>query len=222
MKPALYLLPILAVTVVLLIRAEFRNQWRQVYLFKPLSTLLVIAMALLSLAQPGWNQLYSQGVLVGLLFSLGGDVALMFQQHRRAFVLGLALFLVAQIVYAWVFARLGRSSAWDWVSASLLLLAGVELYRRMLPNLGAMKAPVIVYILAISLMVNRAFSTLASPLFLPFQAWMVAGGALSFYISDLILAYNRFCQPWKYHRISLAFYYCGQMLIALAASFFAA
>jgi uncharacterized membrane protein YhhN len=49
---------------------------------------------------------------------------------------------------------------------------------------------------------------------------MVAAGALLFYFSDMILALNRFCIPFKYHRISLALYYSGQALITLTASYF--
>jgi hypothetical protein len=35
-----------------------------------------------------------------------------------------------------------------------------------------------------------------------------------------MLAANRFWRPWRYNRISLAFYYGGQLLIALAAGYF--
>ena len=47
----LFPIPLLAVTVTLLVRAEFRSERRQVYVWKPLSTLLVILVALLSLLQ---------------------------------------------------------------------------------------------------------------------------------------------------------------------------
>jgi hypothetical protein len=42
---------------------------------------------------------------------------------------------------------------------------------------------------------------------------MVLVGAALFYISDVILAANRFWKPWEYNRISLGFYYGGQLLI---------
>jgi hypothetical protein len=69
-------------------------------------------------------------------------------------------------------------------------------------------------------MVSRAVSTLASPLFSGTQAALIILGAVLFYVSDLILAAARFWRPWKYNRISLVFYYGGQTLIALAASYF--
>ena len=220
MKPVLYLIPVLAVAVFLLIRAEFLGKRRQVYVFKPLSTLAVIAVALLSFLEPTRNLTYGVGVLVGLAFSFGGDVALMFQENRRAFTVGLGLFLLAHVAYTVVLTALGRSSPWDVLSAAVLLAAGVAFYMLIRPNLGAMRVPVIAYMVVISVMVNRALSTLVSPMFSSAQAAMVVIGAVLFYISDVILAAGRFWKPWKYGRISLAFYYSGQLLIALAASYF--
>ncbi len=220
MKLALYPIPVLVSTVLWLIWAEFRGRQRQVYIAKPLSTLVVIAVALLSLLEPTHHPLYTTGVLVGLLFSLGGDVALMFSERPKAFPVGLALFLAAHIAYTVVFTALGRFSPWDVLSALLLLAAGVGFYRLLRAGLGPLRGPVIGYMLVISVMVHRAFSTFASPLFTTGQALMIAAGALLFYLSDAILAANRFWRPWKYHRWSLALYYGGQFLIALAASFF--
>jgi hypothetical protein len=76
-KTAMYLVPVLAVTVFFLIRAEFLEKRRRIYVIKPLSTLLVIAVAAVSFLEPTRNLTYTIGVLVGLLFSLGGDIALM-------------------------------------------------------------------------------------------------------------------------------------------------
>jgi len=222
MKTTLYLVPLLAISVVFLLRSEFRKEKRHIYLWKPLCTLLLIAMALLSFRDPAHSATYSAGVLLGLLFSFGGDLALMFQENRKAFMLGLVLFLLAHVIYAVTFARLGRPSGRDWAATAILLLAGAGFYWLMRSNLGKMRLPVIVYIVVISWMVSRAVSTLASPLFGNGQAWMVTIGAVLFYVSDVILAAARFWKPWPYHRISLAFYYAGQMLIALAASYFAA
>lgn len=220
MRIALYPIPVLVATVLWLIWAEFREQQRQVYIAKPLSTGIVIVVALISLLESAPNPLYTTGVLVGLLFSLGGDVALMFSERPKAFLVGLVLFLAAHIAYIVVFTALGRFSPWDVLSALLLLAAGVGLYRLLRAGLGSLKGPVIGYMLVISVMVHRAFSTFASPILTTGQALMIAAGALLFYLSDVILAANRFWRPWKYHRWSLTLYYGGQFLIALAASFF--
>ncbi len=216
MKMHLYLVPLIFVAVFLLIRAEFLKRQKIIYVIKPLCTLLVIAVALLSLKNPAHLAPYTTGVLVGLVFSFGGDIALMFQHNRKAFTLGLGLFLLAHVAYTAVFWVLGRFSVLDIVSATLLIAAGLGFYRLIRNNLGTMKGPVIGYIVVISLMVNRAMAAFASPVFRPAQAWMIAMGALLFYISDVILAANRFWRPWRYQRISLAFYYSGQLLIAMA------
>ncbi|GAB4411298.1 MAG: lysoplasmalogenase [Anaerolineales bacterium] len=220
MKPAVLLAPVLAVTVGALIWAEFAERPRLVYVFKPLSTLLVIAACALAFLDPAHNPTYALGALVGLVLSLGGDVALMFHDSRRAFLVGLVLFLLAHVAYTVVFTALGRSSGWDIVSGAVLLAAGAGFYALIRPNLGAMRVPVLAYMVVISVMVNRAVSALASPVFGAGQAAMVAVGAVLFYVSDVILAAARFWKPWRYHRISLAFYYAGQFLIALAASYF--
>jgi uncharacterized membrane protein YhhN len=220
MNPSLFFFLLFPV-VFFLIRAELRGKLRQVYALKPLATLIIIAVATASFGAPNQNRLYSVGVLIGLLFSLGGDVALMFQENRKAFMAGLASFLVAHIAYTAVFTALGRFTAWDILSAAVLLAAGVGFYLLIHRGLGVMKAPVIAYMVIISAMVHRAVASSASPAFTTRQAVMIAVGAVLFYFSDIVLAANRFWKPMKYHRLSLALYYGGQFLIALSASYFA-
>ncbi len=219
MKPALYLLFPLVPTVFLTIWSGIVGRRRLFYIAKPLSTLLVIIAAGASFLEPNRNLLYTGGVLIGLVLSLSGDVALVLE-GKSAFLWGLRLFLAAHIAYTAVFMSLGRFSPRDIPSAILLFLAGAGFYALIRPGLGPLKGPVIAYMVIISLMVHRALSTLTSPLFSPAQATMIAVGALLFYASDVILAANKFWKPWRYHRFSLALYYGGQFLIALAASYF--
>jgi uncharacterized membrane protein YhhN len=220
MKTTLYLVPVLVVTVFFLIRAEFRKAQRQIYMLKPLATLLVIAVAVLSFREAQMSMTYTIGILIGLALSLGGDIALMFQANRKAFMIGLLLFLLAHVAYAITFTLLGSLDAIVWLAALLLLALGVGIYRLFRGGLGTMKVPVIVYIVIISVMVNQALATFNSSAFDTRQAWMIAIGAVLFYVSDVILAANRFWKPFQYNRISLVFYYAGQLLIALAASYF--
>lgn len=215
----LFIVPFIAITVSLLIRAEFRAEQRQVYFFKPLSTLLVILVAALSFATPNAKEGYTVGILVGLILSLGGDVALMFPSGR-AFLTGLVLFLLAHVAYAVTFTVYNGFHAGDLVSASVLLALAVAVYLYLHPGLGEMQGPVVGYIVIICLMVNRAISVFFGTTFTQTQAWLMAGGSVLFWLSDLILAVNRFRRPFKYHRFNLAFYYAGQLLIALSPSYF--
>ena len=209
---------LLAISVPLLIRAEIRGNRPQIYVLKPISTLLVIGVAAISLGEPAHNPTYSYWILLGLTLCFGGDIALMFQQQRKPFLLGLVLFLLGHIAYTMAFTLLGKASGWSMLSALLLLAVGLAFFRLIAAQLGSMRIPVILYFLVISLMVVQA-TGLSQAVNGP-PAIMVISGALLFYLSDVMLAANRFWRPWRYNRISLAFYYGGQLLIAMAASYF--
>lgn len=210
---------VLAGTVYLLIRAEFADDRRRIYLWKPLSTGLVVLVALLSLRGDGpWSPVYTWGVLAGLGLCMAGDLFLMFPKNRQAFLAGLVFFLLGHVAYAVTFALLSGFHPADWVSGAILLAAGAGFFLYLRPHLGSMQGPVIAYILVISFMVNRGAAAFWSDAFTPAQAWMIFLGAVLFYVSDVILAVARYVRPFRTNRISLAFYYGGQALIALAAS----
>jgi len=115
---------------------------------------------------------------------------------------------------------LGEASIRTLLAGLVLLAAGLAFYRLISARLGSMRLAVILYFLIISLMVMQATSLLDSAQFHRVQALMVIGGAVLFYVSDVMLAANRFWRPWKYNRTSLAFYYGGQLLIAMSGSGF--
>ncbi len=213
-------IPFLALTVTLLVRAEFKHLQQQVYLFKPISTLMVIAVVLLSFLTPSVQPSFALGITVGLVLSLGGDVALMFKSNR-AFLTGLVLFLLAHIVYTISFTVPNGFHPQDLFAGGVLLLLGVVIYLYLLPGLGRMKGPVILYILIICLMVNRAISTFFGDFFTTTQAWLLTLGATLFWLSDLILAINRFRHPFEANRFGLFLYFGGQLLIALSPAYFA-
>ena len=212
-------IPFLVITVSLLVRAEFKGDRRQVYILKPLSTLLVIVTALLSLLTPDAQPSFTLWVTLGLVLSLGGDVALMFESNR-AFMIGLVLFLLAHVVYCIAFTLPNGFHTADLITGAILLAVAVAAYGYLAPGLGKMKGPVIFYILVICFMVNRAASTFFGEAFTPTQAWLMTVGATLFLLSDLVLAINRFRHPFKTNRFGLFLYFGGQLLIALSPSYF--
>jgi uncharacterized membrane protein YhhN len=216
----LILVPVIAATVTLLVRAEFRKDMRTRYILKPLSTLLIIAVALLSLLSPAANASFTMWVTVGLVLSLGGDVALMFESNPW-FLAGLVLFLLAHVVYAIGFTLLNGFHPQDLISGAVLLAAAVAVFFYLRPGLGSMQGPVVFYILVICFMVNRAVSTFFGDVFTVTQAWLLTLGAILFWLSDLVLAVNRFRHPFPANRLSLFLYFGGQLLIALSPSYFA-
>lgn len=213
-------IPFIIVTVILLVRARFREEPRQEYIFKPVSTVLVILVALLSLLTPSARLAFTLWVVAGLVFSLGGDVALMLRTQRW-FLIGLLLFLLAHVVYSVAFTIFDGFHAEDLISAVVLLVLGVAVYLYLRPGLGTMQGPVIFYIVVICFMVNRAVSAFYGQAFTSTQAWLLAVGAILFWLSDLMLAINRFRHPFKVEPTSLFLYYGGQLLIALSPAYFA-
>lgn len=216
-----YLIPIpfLVMAVILLVRAELRFDQRSIYILKPLSTLLVVLVALLSFLTPGAQAWYTLSILLGLVLSLGGDLALMFKS-ARAFQIGLVLFLLAHMIYTIAFTVPNGFQPQDLMTGAVLLILALLLYLYLKPGLGPMKGPVILYTLIITLMVNRAISTFFGDAFSLTQALLITIGSILFWLSDLVLAVNRFGRPFRYHRLSLFLYYGGQLLIALSPSYF--
>ena len=214
------IITILILDVALLVRAELRDNRKQIYIYKPIATLLVIAVAAQSFGNPGVTIIYSIMVLTGLGLSLGGDLALMFPNNQKAFRLGLVCFLLAHLVYSGAFFKFGSMTKADILPILLLLVVSSSFFLIIRPGLGTMRSPVIAYIAIISLMVAGAWVVEGTAGIHLHTGYLILFGANLFYISDLILASNRFWKPWKYNRISLMFYYGGQLSIALSANTF--
>jgi uncharacterized membrane protein YhhN len=72
--------------------------------------------------------------------------------------------------------------------------------------------PVIVYGLVISLMLYAAMSTIFDPAWGTGAAFFVSAGAFLFWLSDLILAWNKFVTPLKDSRmLNILTYHLGQI-----------
>lgn len=211
------LIVLLILAVFFLIRAEYRKNKLHISIFKPASTILIIAVVVTAmLSGDHMSPAYSVFILLGLFFSLGGDIALIFQEKQKAFRLGLLLFLITHIIYAFAFVRFSGLVVASLAGTVTLAVLAAVVYMVLYPQLGSLKIPVLIYILIISYMLNRAIATHISPVFSSLQAWRISIGAALFYLSDLMLALNRFGYPFKSNRLSLVLYYGGQLGIALS------
>ena len=114
-----------AASLTLHLRAAYQGPEWQVYLFKPLTTSLVLLLALT--APPGATTRYRRAIGAGLALSLVGDVLLMLPGDR--FVAGLIAFLAAHLAYLAAFSdRVGpRVARWP-TAAYLACGAGVLAY----------------------------------------------------------------------------------------------
>ncbi|MBL9015404.1 MAG: lysoplasmalogenase [Myxococcales bacterium] len=160
---------------------------------------------------------YALLVLVGLVFGAGGDVALL-GRSNKAFLAGLTLFLIGHLGYVAAFASLMPAGEW-FAGAGPLVVApyaagGVVLWL-LWPKLGAMKVPVIFYVLTIATMVAFALSawrTEALPE--PARTRMIVGAVL-FFASDLAVARDRFVAATFANKAwGLPAYYAAQLFIA--------
>jgi len=197
---------VLVVGALAVLSAERRIFWLHA-VTKPLATALLFLVV-------GWPHSRMAGWIdAGIALSLVGDVALL-DQGDRAFIIGLAAFLLAHVSYVIAFVL---AAAWAPWLALVLLFTGVATFsilRAIWPGTAGMHAPVAAYGLAITAMVVSAFATLAGPL--PHASY-AAAGALLFYASDASLSLNRFRRPIPHAPfLTLGLYWLGQIGIALA------
>ncbi len=186
------------------------------YLAKPLTTVLILALAWYS---PAAATPYRLWLMAALLCCLGGDIALMFS-GSRAFVLGLASFLIGHLLLIAAFATdlpltpLFLPPA-VLIAAGVFVLLVVGFARRLLPLAGRMKLPVTLYISALTVMVLVAL--LRAALSGSAAAWWVCAGALLFALSDAVLGYRKFVAAPRWGQpVTLLSYYLAIGLIAWA------
>lgn len=198
-----------------LINAEKKGFARQIFLFKvPLSLLFIIAWSL----QPARYPLFSNLVLVALVFCLAGDVLLAVGSHTT-FLFGLVSFLLGHLMYAAAFFPVGKVGPTMAVGVMMMILSAVWVWRWLEPHLSTMQVPVMAYITVISIMVAGAFSVYGN-VFLPEGARVsIFAGAVLFYLSDLFVARERFIISNHVNRlIGLPLYYGAQFLLAFSAA----
>ena len=199
------------ISAILYLQAIYREKQQQVYLFKPLTTILILSIALLA-ADP-ISSFYKWAIVAGLVFSLGGDIFLMLPKNR--FILGLISFLMAHIVFTLAFASVEGFYTSLWLLAPVLLFGAIIFFGLLWPYLGKYKIPSAIYTLVIFIM-----------------AWQAAGyriqagntssllaliGSILFIFSDMILTLNRFRSPIRNARlIYMPAYYAALWLFAMS------
>jgi uncharacterized membrane protein YhhN len=150
------------------------------------------------------NASYDWLILAGLVLAAVGDVALLYRS-KRAFLFGLIAFLMGHVLYAVAFAWIGQPVVW-----MALLLLGVSggFLAWFWPHVQGWRLPVVAYVLVISLMLWLALGVNR------LEVWL---GALSFYLSDIFVARERFMASGAINPlIGLPLYYLGQYLLALS------
>lgn len=199
--------------------AVWKN-WRKLeYLAKP-----GVMLALLGwIAAVGGFRGPMLWIVLGVIFSLAGDVFLMPRYEK--FILGLVFFLLAHVFYMVGFSIYGpQFNAPVAILAVVIIIASSQLFLRIAEGLQRsgrekLRTPVLIYSIVISLMLLSALTTLVRPEWRFSAAAVSALGGLLFYISDILLAWNRFLAPLPGGRlVSMMAYHLGQFGIVLGAS----
>ena len=191
------------------------------YMFKPA---LMISLAVyfyivikerLVTTEREWGDKQDKFILMALIFSCLGDIALMFAD---GFLPGLGSFLIAHLFYIFAFLQdnhgfiFSKKDRMHW--GVLVLLFGIGLMGYLLPHLGEMQIPVGVYSTTILVMLLTALNRWKSVLSLSFQ-WVLSGAVL-FVLSDSIIAISRFVAPFSLSGIWIMVTYAiGQYLIVM-------
>lgn len=156
---------------------------------------------------------------LGILLSLMGDVFLMLSVDRF-FLAGLVAFLLAHLAYVVGFnIPLPEFSSWGLLLAIMIGWGGVRVMRRVISALAAkgqlrLRIPIIIYTVVISLMLLSAAIKLTDLSWGAGASLLVSVGAFLFYISDIILAWNKFVSPIQYGRIyNIGAYHLGQIAL---------
>lgn len=184
------------------------------FISKPLlMPLLMIAVYLRSSHTRG--KIKIQGAL---LFSFLGDVFLLFEDKGSLFfVLGLAFFLFAHLMYIAYFRQLSRNKEslikdYPYIIIGIAGYAGI-LVTLLYPMLGSLKIPVIIYASVISIML---FYSMRVPYKVSrFVRYLFITGAFFFVLSDSLLAINKFYMSFSGAALLIRITYCiAQFCIA--------
>ncbi len=205
-----FLILLIILSGLLHITGQYLNIASLKYIFKPLTTALIILLAFQ--LDSGNYTIYKILILTGLLFSLIGDVFLMLPKDR--FIAGLVSFLVAHLLFIGAMVSdLGPFYAWiPFIPIAVYMIIFLWI---LLPKTGKMTIPVLVYALVIMLFLWQAAG----------RAWYLAGdsssyafiGAVLFVISDSVLAYNKFVKSFKLAELLIMLsYWSALVLLALS------
>lgn len=149
-------------------------------------------------------------LVFALFFSFCGDVFLMYP-GELFFMLGLGSFLIAHVLYIRLFSF---ESTKNWIYRAIFIIPVFAfVYHFILPSVPEnLKLPVGFYVLVITTMgIKASERTQVSSR----SYWLVLLGAISFLISDSVLAFNKFTHPINYQAFWVMSTYClAQFLIA--------
>jgi len=177
------------------------------FILKPLLMPVLIAAVMLKTAKTAGRK----KVIGALFFSFLGDVFLLFEYRLPIFfMLGLFYFLVTHIFYITWFMQLsnrGTSIIKKYPYLTIIIgLYTASLLYFLMPGLGQLKIPVIIYACIISVML---YCSLRLPYSIGKMArQLLITGVVCFVISDSLLAIDKFYKHFPFASALLMLTYC--------------
>lgn len=187
--------------------AVFRGVKLAEYVAKPVTLALFIAAAV---AMDPVDDTVRLWFVIALGFCLLGDVLLMIP--RDLFVFGLGAFLVGHVAYIVGLQLAGRSGLWFVIGMAVvavgIALVGIRIVRAAQASAPELAVPVTAYMAVISVMLASAFGT---------RNGFAALGALLFFASDAVIAWNKFVGPKHWAPVTIMItYHLGQLGLVLS------
>ena len=213
MKTKPFLILFIVITILELVFGSFEDYTYLHYVTKP-AIVISLLVFFLSNAKHLTKSLKLITILA-LLFSLSGDILLMFVASSEAFfIAGLVSFLLAHIMYILVFLRNRNTKMNSIPFIGLLLVYAAGLFWFIKDGLGDLLIPVLVYMAVILTMATTAF--LRKGMVLHAGYVYVFIGAIFFMLSDSLLAINKFHYALPFSNLSImSTYALAQLLIVL-------
>jgi uncharacterized membrane protein YhhN len=176
--------------IIHIIAIIFEMEWLR-FITKPLLMILLAVYFHFSVNRNA----FTQSIMLAIIFSFGGDVALMFQGSTPIyFILGLGSFLIAHLFYAYGMVKYSSFrqgiliKKWWWSLPFLIYGAGLVYF--LWSDLGDMTIPVVVYSIAIMIMGLSALNMTGR--ISKSVALYILLGAILFILSDSVIALNKF------------------------------
>lgn len=204
-----------------------KNNLKMVRICQPMTTMMALLSAGLSFL--GDTQFtYTFWIMLGLGISTFADSILVNRDDKEAFIKGMALFLVAILIYGITWTRLSGFQTQDKIISMIILIVYIVIAIIFVNGRGGVDGKpstkvtigVLVYLLAFCFVISRAISTFYGDYFTTTQSVLFTIGIISFFSGDCQLGIYHFTDKHFPMAQAPPFYFIGQLLIALSCSYF--
>lgn len=192
---------------------------------KPFAMILLIIWALITGFVNDGFEFQMLFIILGLVFCLAGDIFL-FLPPEKYFFYGLLAFLAGHISYilgfGW-FENIENNFIPILFLAVVIIIVSWQVMIRIIQAIrkqakNMLIIPIIIYAIVISIMLFFAGLRFFDTGWTTVGAFLVSLGALFFYVSDVLNAWERFVQKFQHDRlIIMMLYHLGQYGIAIGA-----